>query len=116
MNDQYRLKIFKGREKVLSQQQQVTYNKISKNSIVNFTTNFIGIAMFVGASLPPIKLNSIPTESIDTYPNYLWAYAFHFTIHLCVNVFSIVVMYAKNPQMWRTLKRELKEVLGNHFS
>ena len=113
LDDKNRIKIFKRCRKTLSQHQQVTFNKISKDSITNFTVNFIGVAMFVGASLPPVKLNSIPSASIDAYPNYLWAYAFHFTIHVCVNILSIVVMYAKNPGMWKALKRGLREVVSN---
>jgi hypothetical protein len=91
----------------------VTYNKISKDSITDFTTNFIGVMLFICASLPPIKMNSIPSTLIDTYPNYLWAYSFHLIIHVCVQSFANLATYAKNPPMRKMLARELNERLNN---
>ena len=74
----------------------------------NVGPSLTSIVLFVLASLPPIKMNSIPSKRLDEYPNYLWAYGFHLTIFVIVNVLGILVIYTKNPQIRAFLQRELQ--------
>jgi hypothetical protein len=97
----------------MSEQQKATYKKVIQDYITNFTANFIGIGMFVVASVPSLKMNSIPSTMIDTYPNYLWAYSYHLIIHVCFQFLANVVMLIKNPEIKIMVTRELKERMNN---
>ncbi len=117
-----RFRIFKYYEKKhmnkhqLNAQLCITFEKLNKESFSSFTGNFFSILLFVFASLPPLKMNLMPSRLLNEYPNYLWVYAHHHFILVSVLVFGMVNFYCRNAQLRKYLKRELNERFENVFS
>ncbi len=90
----------------------ITFEKLNKESFASFTGNTFSVLLFIFASLPPLKMNLMPSRLLNEYPNYLWVYAHHHLILVSVQVFSMISFYWRVPQLRNFLKRELKERFG----
>ena len=110
-----RFKLFKKHENLntpmptLSVQLQITFKKINKETITNFTSNLIGVMLYFFASLPPLKINTMHSLLLNDYPNYLWIYAHHHVILVCVETISMLGIFYRVPHLRIILVRELKE-------
>ncbi len=85
--------------------------KFNKVSLFSFTSNLMFVILIVCGSILSMKVNFMDLRLIDTYPNYLWIFAFHHLSAPSTFIATIMMIYGRNPQLRKFVKQEFKEKL-----
>ena len=83
--------------------------RISRNTIVSFTTNGIIIFMFSLGILTLKKVNMFKLEALNDYPNDIWYYALHYTIPSLSVTFVVFVYLIRTKGLRRHVWVDLCE-------
>ena len=111
-----RYQVYKYKEKYfvsnqITVQQRMFCLHVDKTSIANFTTNISGVIYLLMISYVPNKINVTNPIEFNTYPEYLWLYAFDLCLSPINGIFSIMVLMYKTPQLINYCQREMSEIL-----
>jgi hypothetical protein len=85
--------------------------KFNKVSLFSFTSNLIFVILIVCCSILSTKVNFLDLRLIDTYPNYLWVFAFHHLSAPSTLIATMMMIYGRNSQLRKFVKQEFKEKL-----
>jgi len=85
--------------------------KFNKVSLFSFTSNLIFVILIVCCSILSTKVNFLDLRLIDTYPNYLWVFAFHHLSAPSTFIATMMMIYGRNSQLRKFVKQEFKEKL-----
>ena len=107
----YKYKEKKIFSKQITLQQKMFCLQVNQSSIVNFTTNISAVFYLLIISYVPNKINVTNPIEFNTYPEYLWLYAFDLYLTPINGIFTIIVLMYKNPQLINYCQREISAIL-----
>ena len=111
-----RYQVYKYKEKSfvteqMTEQQKLYCLHVNQSSIVNFATNVAGVIYLTMTSYVPNKLNVTNPIEFNAYPEYLWLYIFDLYLYPINELFLILVLMYKNPQLRSYCRREISELM-----
>ena len=105
-----RYQVYKYKEKsFITEQQKMYCLHLNQSSIVSFATNISGVIYLTMTSYVPNKLNVTNPIEFNAYPEYLWLYACDMYLYPINDLFLILVLMYKNPQLRSYFQREISE-------
>ena len=96
----------------LTQQDKITRIKISKSSMVNFSTNIFGVLFLLSISYVPQRVKTTSFSKLNNYSEYIWVYVMYFYIPAISQIVATIVLVTRNLQLKRYIKREIYNFLG----
>ena len=113
--------IFKFKEKqiinpILPMPMISSHTMANKSNLATFATNFFGMAslIFFG-TVPAFKINFMDIETLNTYPNYLWAYIMYLYSIPILFIVIILLVLSKNSKLFEFTKKEIRDAFNFWF-
>jgi hypothetical protein len=95
----------------MTEQQKIYCLQINQSRIANFAKNVSAVSYIALTMYIPIRLNRTNPIDFNTYPEYLWLYAFYLYLFPITDIFTALVLTHKNPQLRSYCQREFFELL-----
>ena len=110
-----RVKMHKKKHQVTSFQQQEILSREYQN-ITDIVTTACNVTLMGLSSIIVFSFNRIAPEQANLYPYYLIVYLFHLVVPFIISNSISLMYYIRQPQMRKTLLRELNNQFGWHHS
>ena len=110
-----RVKRHKKINQVTSFQQQEIQSR-EKQNITDIVTTACNLTLMGLSSIIVLSFNRISPEQANLYPYYLIVYLFHLVVPFIISNSISLMYYIRQPQMRKTLWRELNNQFGWHHN